>query len=49
MQQTDTMGTMCQNRKGVPDEIKKEKLKKKRRKCGGLQGQIDDHEVERQE
>jgi hypothetical protein len=26
--QTDAMGTLHQNRKGVPDEIKKEKLKK---------------------
>ena len=26
--QTDAMGTLCQNRKGVPTEIKKTKLKK---------------------
>jgi hypothetical protein len=31
------MGTLRQNKKGVPDEIKKAQLKK-RRKCGGLQG-----------
>jgi hypothetical protein len=30
--QTNTMGTLHQNRKGVTEEIKKEKLKKKKEK-----------------